>query len=174
VDSVGVDIALSPDGKWMVYVGAAPGGGTRLLRRDLDRLDAVAVPGSDGAAAPVVSPDGRSIAFMANGAIHTLPAEGGQPVMLASSGHRPAWSGDGLIYFSQGSLAYRVSARGGEPIAVTTAAPNIVQMSPDALPEGRGLLLTLVSGTAAQAVSRWSVPAAGPRARSSPARWPAM
>jgi serine/threonine-protein kinase len=151
VQATGVDIALSPDGSWMVYVGAAPGGGTRLLRRDLDGLDAVAVPGSDSATAPVVSPDGRSIAFLANGAIRTVPVEGGQPFTVVTSGGQPAWSDDGLIYFSRGNLTYRVSARGGEPIAVTTAAPNIVQMSPDALPDGRGLLFTLVSGTAAQA-----------------------
>ena len=151
VQAAGVDIALSPDGSWMVYVGAAPGGGTRLLRRDLDDLDAVAVPGSEGARAPVVSPDGRSIAFVANGAIRTLPVEGGPPFTVVTAGGEPTWSDDGLIYYGRGNVTYRVSAQGGEPIAVTTPAANVVQQTPDALPDGRGLLLTLFQGTPAQA-----------------------
>ena len=151
VQAPGVDIALSPDGSWMVYVGEATGGSTRLLRRNLDDLDAIAVPGSEGATAPVVSPDGRSIAFRANGGIRTLPVEGGTPFTVVSKGADPSWSDEGNIYFSVGNLMYRVPAKGGEPVVVTTPAANIQQLTPDALPEGRGLLMTLVSGTAAQA-----------------------
>jgi serine/threonine-protein kinase len=99
VQAAGVDVALSPDGSWMVYVGAAPGGGTRLLRRGLDDLDAIVVPGSEGATAPVVSPDGRSIAFRANGAIRTLPVEGGPPFTVVATGGDPTWGDDGNIYF---------------------------------------------------------------------------
>ena len=151
VHRAGVDIALSPDGTWMVYVGEAPGGDTRLLRRDLDRLDAVAVPGSEGARAPVVSPDGRSIAFVANGAIRTIPVEGGPPFTVVTTGAEPTWSDNGTICYRRGGLIYRVSAQGGESVAVTTPAPNIVHQTPDALPDGRGLLLTLFQGTPAQA-----------------------
>ncbi|MGE0460386.1 MAG: protein kinase [Vicinamibacterales bacterium] len=151
VQAGGVDVALSPDGSWMVYVGRAPGGGTMLLRRDLNDLDAVAVPGSEGAAAPVVSPDGRSVAFVANGAIRTLPVEGGPPFTVATAGGAPTWGEDGMIYYGRGNLTYRVSAQGGEPVIVTTPLPNVLQLHVDALPDGRGLLLTLLTGTPAQA-----------------------
>jgi serine/threonine-protein kinase len=151
VQAAGVDVALSPDAAWMVYVGRAPGGGTRLLRRNLDDLNAVPVPGSDGAAAPVVSPDGQSIAFLANGAIRTIPAQGGQPFTVVTSGGEPAWSDDGAIYFGRANLTYRVAARGGEATAVSAPLPNILQRSAEALPGGRGLLVTLLSGTTAQA-----------------------
>ena len=151
VQVAGVGIALSPDGSWMVYVGAAPGGGTRLLRRDLDDLDAVALPGTEGARAPVVSPDGRSIAFVANGAIRTLPVEGGPPFTVVAAGGEPTWSDNGMIYYGRGNVTYRVSAQGGEPSAVTTPAPNVLQRMQDALPDGRGLLLTLFQGTPALA-----------------------
>ena len=162
VQATGVDIALSPDGSWMIYVGAAPGGGTRLLRRDLDDLDAVALPGSEGARAPVVSPDGRSVAFVANGAIRTLPIEGGPPFTVVTAGGEPAWSDDGMIYYGRGNLTYRVSAQGGEPIAVTTPVANVIQKTPDALPDGRGLLLTLFQGTPAQARIGVVGPGGGP------------
>ena len=42
-------------------------------------------------------------------------------------------------------------AEGGEPVAVTTPAPNILQQWQEALPGGRGVLLTLFQGTPAQA-----------------------
>ena len=147
----GVNIALSPDGSWMVYVGEAPGGGTRLLRRDLDDLDAVVLPGSEGASSPVVSPDGRAIAFLANGAIRTVPVDGGPPVTVVTAGGSPAWSDDGMIYYGRGNITYRVPAQGGEPVAVTTPAPNVLQQLVHTLPDGRGLLLTLFTGTPAQA-----------------------
>jgi hypothetical protein len=46
----------------VVYVGEAPGGGgTQLWRHGLETLEAVALPGTEGAAAPAVSPDGRAV-----------------------------------------------------------------------------------------------------------------
>ena len=151
VQTGAVDVALSPDGSWMVYTGAAPGGGTVLFRRRLDDLNAIAVAGSEGAVGPVVSPDGRSIAFRAGGGIRTLPIEGGPAFTVVKSGGALTWGSDGNIYYSGGNLTYRVPAQGGEPAVVTTAAANLLQLSPDALPDGRGLLMTILSGTAAQA-----------------------
>jgi serine/threonine-protein kinase len=151
VQAEGVDVALSPDGSWMVYVSSGPAGGTRLLRRNLDDLDAVAIPGTDGGRAPVVSPDGRSIAFLANGAIRTVPVEGGTPFTVVTAGSPPAWSGEGTIFYSAGGVINRVSAQGGEPVAFTTPAANVLQQEIDALPDGHGLLCALNTGTPAQA-----------------------
>lgn len=151
VDATGIDIALSPDGSWMVYVGSAPRGGRMLLRRNLDDLDAVAIPGTEGASAPVVSPDGRAIAFLAEDGIRTIPVEGGTPFTVVTGGGQPAWGDDGFIYFSGGPVVYRVPAQGGEPVAFTSAVTNVVQLTPDPLPGGRGLLVTLLTGTVAQA-----------------------
>ncbi|HEX5215978.1 MAG TPA: protein kinase, partial [Vicinamibacterales bacterium] len=160
--AAGVNVALSPDGAWMVYVGSTPGRGTRLLRRHLDDLDAIALPGSDGATAPALSPDGRSVAFLVDGAIRTLPVEGGTPFTVVSAGGAPAWSDDGMIYYGRGNVTYRVSAQGGEPSAFTTPAPNLLQRQIDTLPGGRGLLLTLIEGTPARARIAVVGPQGGP------------
>ncbi len=147
----GVDMAISPDGSWIVYVGVAPGGGTQLWRRGLEELEAVALPGTEGAAGPVVSPDGRSVAFVADGAIRTLPLPGGPPITVVTAGGAPAWGSDGMIYFGRGDVTYRVPATGGDPVAMTEPEDNVLQRLVDALPDGRGLLITNAIGTPAQA-----------------------
>jgi hypothetical protein len=169
--SAGVDIALSPDGSQLVYVGAAPGGGTQLWRRGLGDLDAVAIPGTEGAVAPDVSPDSESIAFNAAGAIKWVSLQGGPAVTIVSQGGAPTWGSDGFIYFTREGIVYRVSATGGDPEAVTVPVANSIQRYLDALPDGRGLLLTLTIGPPLRAASRRWGPRAVRSVRSSRARW---
>jgi Tol biopolymer transport system component len=150
-DRFAVDAALSPDGSWMVYVTPSANGGTQLLRRKLDELDAVPVSGTEGAVGPVVSPDGRSIAFLADGGIRTVPSAGGPAFTVVTAGGAPAWGDDGRLYYGRGGVTYGVPAQGGDAVAVTKPLPNIVQQGHDTLPGGKGLLLTLFPGTPAQA-----------------------
>jgi serine/threonine-protein kinase len=148
-DEMGVDFALSPDGSRIVYVGVAPGGGTQLWQRELRDLEAVPVPGSEGASGPAVSPDGLSVAFMVAGAIRAVPLRGGPTVTVVSAtgalNNTPAWGSDGSIYFTRVGTIHRVPATGGapEPVTALTDGP---QGYPDALPDGRGLLLTVMGG----------------------------
>ena len=148
--AVGVAFAPSPDGSWFVYVGVAPGGGgTQLWRHGLETLEAVALPGTEGAAAPAVSPDGRAVAFTANGAIRTLSLPSGLPVTVVATAGAPAWGSDGMIYFGRDGITYRVPATGGDPVPISDRVENRLQLYQDALPDGRGLLLTLLEGTPA-------------------------
>jgi serine/threonine-protein kinase len=151
VSAPGVDIALSPDGESLVYVGAAPGGGRQLWLRAVGALEPIAIPGTEEAAAPVFSPDGLSVAFTAGGTIRTRSLRDGAPVTVVTAGGAPAWGTDGMIYFGREGVTYRVSATGGDPVAFTEQAENLLQRLQDVLPDGRGLLLTLVVGTPAQA-----------------------
>ncbi len=63
----GLELALSPDGSRIVYVGVAPTGGTQLWQRALDNLEPSLVPGTEGATHPVLSPDGLWGAFAPEG-----------------------------------------------------------------------------------------------------------
>jgi serine/threonine-protein kinase len=146
-----VDFALAPDGSWIVYVGAAPGGGTRLWRRELEHLKVVPLAGTEGASGPVVSPDGRSIAFIADGTIRTLPLTGGAPATVVADGGPPAWGSDGMIYFARDTLVYRVPSTGGNPVVATKPLENVIPRHLDVLPGGRGLVFTAFVGTPAQA-----------------------
>jgi serine/threonine-protein kinase len=59
----GARIALSPDGRSLVYSGPADGGDRLWLRR-LDQLDATPIAGTEGGASPFFSPDGQRIGFL--------------------------------------------------------------------------------------------------------------
>ena len=138
----GVDFALSPDGSRIVFVGVGTGVRTQLWQRLVEDLEAVPVPDTEGALGPILSPDGLSVAFQSDGSVRTVALRGG-PTLTLAAGTNPEWGSDGTIYFIRDNIIYRVPATGGEPTAVTTPMEGYIQRYPDALPDGRGLLLTL-------------------------------
>jgi serine/threonine-protein kinase len=69
---------LSPSGGALAYVGRREAGGAKQLYvRDIGQLDARPIPGTDGAQDPIWSPDGRRIAFDANGKVMRVARDGG-------------------------------------------------------------------------------------------------
>ena len=137
----GVEFALSPDGSRIVYVGP----GTQLWQRTVDDMEPDPVPGTEGARDPALSPDGTSVAFVADGAIRTVSLSGGQPSTITQTGAYPVWGSDGMLYFERERIIHRVPATGGEPEAVTSPTVGD-QRFPDVLPDGRGLVLSIVPG----------------------------
>ncbi len=150
VAAAGVNLALAPGGSRLVYVGASKGGEAQLWQRPLDALRFQPIPGTDGARIPAVSPNDSMVAFTVNGALKTVSFHGGPPVTLVASGVPSvgggiAWADDGQIYFvdSTGAIQ-RVPAAGGPPSRVVSPATGGGgYMWIDALPGGKGLLLTL-------------------------------
>jgi serine/threonine-protein kinase len=70
-------LALSPDGRTIVYVGRHAGSGTLLFRRDLASLEAVPIAGTEGASFPTFSPDGTRVMFFGPGGMFVAPVTGG-------------------------------------------------------------------------------------------------
>ena len=106
------DLALSPDGRMLVYVvgGARPG----LVARQLEGLNTDAIRGGEGGTAPFFSPDGAWIAFFADGKLKKVPATGGPAVTICDvpvNAHG-AWGDDGTIVVARPYL-YRVPSTGG-------------------------------------------------------------
>ena len=114
---------VSPDHARLVFVGAAASG-RRLFVRELSSLDAVAIPGTEGARQPFWSPDGQSIGFFAGGKLMKVALSGGAPIPLADAPdpRGGAWNAAGIILFQplfRDSALYRVSSAGGAAEPVT-------------------------------------------------------
>ena len=119
----GTAMALSPDGSQVVFAIGQPLVKSRLAVRRFDQTKAVVLPGTDGAEAPFFSPDGKSIAFFADGKLKKTDASGGAPVALcdAPSPREGSWGEDNNIVFAatnHGGLS-RVPSSGGLPQPVT-------------------------------------------------------
>jgi len=78
------EIAVSPDGRKLVYVGGV-GAIRQLFIRELDQFEGKELSGTQGARYPFFSPDGRSIGFGSGGELKTLSLEGGRPKTLCDT-----------------------------------------------------------------------------------------
>ncbi len=136
-----ISIAISPDGRRLVFVASSEGK-SQLWLRPLESVTAQPLPGTEGASSPFWSPDSRSIGFFAEGKLRRIDIAGGlvQTVANAALARGGTWNGDGVILFSPASSSplYRVSATGGEPVAVTRLDPqHFSHRFPQFLPDGR-------------------------------------
>ena len=152
-------LELSPDGRRIAFV-SRPDTNTprRILVRNFDRWDAVAIPGTEGAQGPVFSPDGEWLAFLQRGQIKKVALTGGAPVIVVERLNNPggdwgppgmAWGRDGTILFSHGfgtGLSV-VREAGGEPRELTTLNPAANESShrlPHFLPDASAVLFTVL------------------------------
>ncbi|MGH7516132.1 MAG: protein kinase domain-containing protein [Gemmatimonadales bacterium] len=139
------NVAISPDGTKLVYLG--PGeGGPRLWLREHDKLRATPIPGTDAGVSPFFSPEGRQLGFIRNGrTVRVLSLEGGPPLTLSDSINSSGgdWGTDGYIYIEVDSGLARIRATGGplEPLyKFSNERREIGTEWPNVLPGGRGLI----------------------------------
>jgi len=148
-----VDLALSPDGTRLVYVGGDKQK-TQLYVRPLDQFESKPIPGTELAGLqegnPFFSPDGRSVGFFADGKLKKVALEGGSPVVLcdAPTGRGGSWGDNDQIVFAPAltSGLSRISAAGGTPKVLTRPDPKKGETShrwPQVLPGGATALFTI-------------------------------
>ncbi len=144
-------LEISPDGQQVVFVATFEGR-PRLWLRRLDTVSARSLPGTDFAALPFWSPDGRAIGFFANQRLRRVDLDDGTVQALArvEVGLGGTWTRDGVILFGGRTAApiLRVNETGGEVTPVTVVrAPQLGHRFPQILPDGRHFLF-YVAGTA--------------------------
>ena len=144
----GPSLALAPDGRSLVFKQEAQNG--LLWIKRWDRLEPVPIPGTERASAPVFSPDGDWVAFLADGHLKKVRPGGGAAVTIADSvaggGYGPAWLDDGSLVYTafRQDILRRVDAAGGPStvILADTTLRGFGLLNLAALPHARGVLFT--------------------------------
>ena len=141
-------VALSPDGTLLVYAGPSPQGVQLWLRRR-DQLEATPIPGTDGAAAPFFSLDGRQVGFLNVGttSLQAVSLAEGIVTTLVPSGVRrsgASWGPEGLLYVDDARGLVRLEPGASPADAEVLVPPETVADPkwPQALPGGNGIIFT--------------------------------
>jgi Tol biopolymer transport system component len=159
VAGTSIPFALSQDGSRLAYVAVRSGSPPKVFLRPLDRFDATAVGGTEGATAPFFSPDGEWLGFYAGDALQRVAIRGGVPLKISdappvASG---AWAPDDSIVFSTtlpGDGLWRVPVSGGVPQQLTkpdTSKGDLRHTHPRVLPDGTTVLFTVLAADGAYA-----------------------
>jgi serine/threonine-protein kinase len=124
------------------------------LIRARNQLHAIAVPRTEGANTPFFSPDGRQVGFLRVNLVQIASLGGGLPVTVSDSLSGTAgasWGPDGFIYVDANTTRaglLRVEAKpGAKPSWFTvldTASGEFDHTWPDVLPNGKGVLFTVL------------------------------
>jgi serine/threonine-protein kinase len=149
-------VAFAPDGRHFVLNTEAG-----LYLRAMDELEGRQLPGTEeDLHTPFFSPDGQQIAYWTPGRqLKRIGISGGAPVVVASLAGSDqeiggagnlrggSWSIDNTILLAIGEGIQRVPASGGAFELVIPAGEEEFFQSPSLLPDGDGVLFSVVTGS---------------------------
>ena len=144
---------ITPDGSRLVYADVGDPNHSIYVRA-LDSLRSRMLPGTEGAVAPFVSPDGKWVGFFTGNKLKKVLLDGSAlPVTLAAAAplSRGSWTPTDIIVIGvQNAAALSwVSSAGGplhELTIVDSAAGELAHTAPLALPDGKTVVFTVVGG----------------------------
>jgi len=142
-----ITVAISPDGRRIVFPMRAPDGKQDLATRALDQAQPTLLAETEGGSDPFFSPDGQWIGFFAGGSLKKISVQGGVPVTLCSvdQPRGASWGDDGNLVVALAPLMAlsRVPAAGGAPARLTKlAAGEVTHRWPQVLPGGEAVIFT--------------------------------
>ena len=149
VDTAGTDLAISPDGRRIIYLSQDQ---RQLYLRSMDDPTVRPIRGASGAGPNFFfSPDGEFVAFITgSGDLTKISLAGGASMTISST---PALRGgswhaeSGIVFSGAGGGLYQVSATGGEPelLAIPDPGQGRFYVSPEILPDGKAVVFTVIN-----------------------------
>jgi Tol biopolymer transport system component len=146
-------LAVSPDGRMIVFAAAEQDKPAALWLRPLDAFVAHTLPETGGATFPFWSPDSRNVAFFADNKLKAIDIYSRQvrPIADAPDGRGGTWNRDGDILFADNvsSTVKRVRLSGGTVTDATVFDQSKDQTShrfPSFLPDGRHFSYLALAG----------------------------
>jgi eukaryotic-like serine/threonine-protein kinase len=140
-------LVLSPDSGNAVFGARNAKSQSMLFLRSLASLAAEPLPGTEGAAMPFWSPDGRRIGFFADQKLKTLDLSDRSVHVVCEVQEEPrggTWETGDTILFAESTRGpiLRVPASGGTPTPVTdlTESHSTTHRWPESLPDGKHFL----------------------------------
>jgi serine/threonine-protein kinase len=143
-------LAISPDGRTVVFAGYDKQGAQMLFRRRLADDHAEPIPGTERGSRPFFSPDGQWIAFIVRNELRKVSLLGGTSLQLASVppiSLAGTWGTDGRLMMTMGinTGLYTVPEGGGSLkvlIRLNDALGEHALLYPQLLPGGQAILCT--------------------------------
>jgi Tol biopolymer transport system component len=145
-------IAISPDGRRLAFTAVILGSGVpHLWIRDIDKIEARMLPGTEYASSPFWSADSRFIAYSVASEIKKVDPAGGAPQRLSKSDGTigsGTWSSGDVVLFGHRAAGplLKVAGAGGVPTPVTALNPQRGDVShafPSFLPDGRRFIYSV-------------------------------
>ncbi|MFL5495606.1 MAG: TolB family protein, partial [Gemmatimonadales bacterium] len=116
-NSVGLNtLAVSPDGRTLVYLGQGESRRQQLMVRPLDDIAARAMPGTEDASDPIFSPDGKWVAFLRGNQLYKIAVDGSGPQLLGTAPgtfNGFSWSATGVLVISGNTELFVMPQSGG-------------------------------------------------------------
>lgn len=151
-------LAMSRDGRRLAYASGSASSGGPLVIREIGELMPRRVESAPEARDPFFSPDGQWVGYYGGSSgLRKIPVTGGTPVEIVAGGasfRGASWDEDGTIVYATtdpNDGLFRVSDAGGTPIVLTTPNKDLGEADhvlPFVLPDGRGILFTILDGAA--------------------------
>jgi DNA-binding SARP family transcriptional activator/Tol biopolymer transport system component len=139
------DLAMSPRGDMIAYVGLSTDGLRRVFVRPFGDLAAHALAGTDGASQPFFSPDDSWVGFLSHGQLQKIRVSGGPVTSLAPMPQMQgaSWGTPNEIVVSTDQFLVAVPASGGAPkpiSALDSSRGEFAQRWPLVLVDGNTIL----------------------------------
>ena len=132
-------VAVSPNGQYLVYMDDTPMGTLRLM--DLRKGTEEELPGTELAAAPFWSPDGRHIGFFSVGKLKKIALDSRiVSVICQHLSEYASWGTSGIILVDSVRVPHAISVDSGEVHDVFAQTKDFIDIRPSFLPDGKHFL----------------------------------